>query len=49
MKYLQLYRREDNQWVGQFKAVQDINKYAEKENLDLTEYEIRLEENRYPS
>lgn len=49
MRYVQLYRREDNQWIAQFKAVQDLLNYVDKEDLNINDYDIRMEENKYPS
>lgn len=45
---LQLYKKSDASWVGEFRSINDIEQHMFKLGEDINEYEIKLEESRYP-
>ena len=48
--YFQLYKKENDEWVAQFRTMTDIYLYADMYKIDLNnDYLIRMEPTKYPS
>jgi hypothetical protein len=46
---LQVYKKSDSSWLGEFRSINDIEQHMFREGEDINDYEIKLEASRYPT